>query len=109
MAPQGSLPPTLCHQPLTPALPLSLCFSTLPAPFFLSHLELKSWERLDRHLSGPESGETTVSESSNRSGPWRGLFVLLSTSHSLGSADSGHLHEGDLETPFVRRGGDLSD
>lgn len=43
-----------------PALPLSLWFSTLPTPFFLSHLELKSRERLDRHLSGPESGETTV-------------------------------------------------
>lgn len=34
-----------------------------------------------------------------------GSFAPLGTSHSLGSADSGHLHEGDLKTPFVRRGG----
>ena len=48
-----------------------------------------------------QSQEKQVSESSNGSRPWRGLFA------PLGSADSGHLHEGDLKTPFVRRGGGL--
>lgn len=54
-------------------------------------------------VQSQEKQQFTVSESSNGSGPWIGLIC---TNHSLGSADSGHLHEGDLEAPLIRRGGE---